>query len=388
MRRQRVEVPSKRQKREPGASRPQRQPQISPVSSLGVIQNQQLPRLERYYHARQLAVQVGNRRFGQLMRQIDLQRSPPEGDQADAEAGPKRQLSLINIFFNPTTREETALNRMIQYAGIHPQGPLSFLPDPTFQQRLYKSAGELLGQMQQYESFDKMPARLKAIVFALEQLNYDKIIDPRDEEWMAAREEGDPGMRNEHRTGSTSGYGADKWKCNKFVADAYASTEGAGIQNKYPLKKGGGTWGPQANDFARGNKMKNFPVNELSVLAEDGTHIVEVLEYDERGKVTAKYVLDGKIFKKKEKIKGKWVETGETRNPEDLEPGHAADIGDVVAFQNVEGGSGHTGLNIGNDLFISAMNSTEGVGIVSIKQHIDPSIWDQYGKVTFRQYGR
>jgi hypothetical protein len=388
MRRQRVQAPSTHQQRQPTAPRQYPQRSLSQRANLDIIQNQRIATSARVTHARLVAAQVGNRRFGQLMRQIDLQRSPPDGDQADKEAGPKRQMSLINIFFNPTTREETALNRMIQYAGIHPQGPLSFLPDPTFQQRLYKSAGELLQQMQQYESFEKMPARLQAIVFTLEQLNYDKIIDPRDEEWMAAREEGDPGMRNEHRTGSTSGYGADKWKCNKFVADAYASTEGAGIRNKYPLTKGGGTWGPQANDFARGNKMKNFPVNELSVLAKDGTHVVEVLEYDERGKVIAKYTLDGKIFKKMEKIKGKWVETGETRNPEDLEPGHAADIGDIVAFQNVEGGSGHTGLNIGNDLFISAMNSTEGVGIVSIKQHIDPSIWDQYGKVTFRQYGR
>ncbi len=352
--------------------------------SLAAIQHHQLPTSERHHYAHQLAQQIGNQRFGKLMRQIDLQRGPSDGDKV-----PKRELSLFNILFNPTTREETALNRMVQYGNLHPQGSIVGMPDSDFQTRVYKSAGELISEMQQYESFEKMPARLKAIVFALEQLNYDKVIDPQDEEWMTSRAEGAPGKRNESRTGSTSVFGPAAWKCNKLVADAYASTEGAGIRNKFPLKEGGGIWGPQANDLASGETLKNFPVSEMSMLAKDGTHIVEVLEYNDRGKVIAKYVLDGKVFKKHEKIKGKWVETGESRNPEDLQPGHAASIGDIVAFKNaVRGASGHTGLNLGNDLFISAMNSTEGVGIASIQDHIDPDVWDQYAQVTFRQYGK
>lgn len=384
MKRQRVEVQPPSKESLPPRSLRQQQSNLSPQTTLAAIQNPELSTAERYQHAHQLVQQIGNRRFGRIMSQIDLQRGPSDGDKA-----PKRELSFLNILFNPTTREETALNRMITYGSIHPQGPIVGSPDNTFQQRVYKSAGELLNQMQQYESFEKMPARLKAIVFALEQLNYDKVIDPQDEEWMTSRE-GSPGTRNEQRTGSTSAFGPTAWKCNKLVADAYASTEGAGLRKKFPLKEGGGIWGPQANDFASGSTLKNFPVKELSKLTDDGKSIAEVLEYNERGQVIAKYVVDGPVFKKYEKIKGKWEETGETRNPEDLAPGHSASIGDIVAFKNVvRGASGHTGLNLGNDLFISAMNSTEGVGIASIQDHINPDAgWDQYSQVTFRQYGK
>lgn len=358
------------------------------------LHNPYLPLIQRQQMAQQMAHQLGNRQAGVLLRQVatgSLQRDNPKAPAKEADA-PKRDL-------NPwlgQEREEKALFNLFLYALHHPQGPLDFMPDPGFGGRVLKSFFALEKQLEQHESFDKAPARLKAIIFALEELNVDAKIDPQDAMWMTSRE-GSPGERNPKRSGSTSAYGPSAWKCNKFVADAYASKDGAGVGKQYPLKtdkdeetgKVKGVWGPQANDLASGTKMKNFPVKEIQKIAEDGVNILEIVEYDDKGREIAIYKLDGKVFAKYEKQDGQWAKTGETKQPEELAPGFSADIGDIVSFKNVERGvSGHTGLNLGNDLFISALNATSGVGIVSISQHLDPDNWDKYSQVTFRRYGR
>ena len=294
------------------------------------------------------------------------------------------------IDFKGTSREEKALKRLQDYAVKFPKGPLTQAPDNNFGTRLQAAIADLKAEIEQTESFEKMPERLKGIVFTAEQLNLDPL-KVEDKEWMTTTSDGTTGGRSKSREGSTSSYGENSWKCNKFVADAYASTEGAGVRTNYPLTKdqNNNWWGPQANDLASGKNLTNFPMTELVKLAEDGQTIMEVDEYNKMGQVTAKYKLDGAVFKKYEKKDKNWIETKQTKKPDELEPGKTAYIGDIVAFHNAKKGvSGHTGLNLGHDLFISALNATSGVGILSIKMHLDRSSigWDTYNQVAFRSY--
>lgn len=286
-------------------------------------------------------------------------------------------------------RESNALKKLYDYAVLHgDKGPLG--DDQGFDQRLIKSVYQLRDQMAKAPSFKKMPARLKAIVFSAEQLNLTALkndeskVANKDLQWMNT--EGGP--RNPHRKGSTKSYGSATWKCNKMVADAYASEEGAGVKKKYPFYSGG-DWGFQANDLAlkTGKQIKHFPFSELVKLAKDGKTVVEIEEFDEDGKAVAKYELEKGVFQKYIKVDDKWEKTLETKNPDELEPGANAQLGDIVAFRNIaKGESGHTGLTLGNDLFISALNSTEGVGILSIKLHLNSDEWDHYDRATFRSF--
>jgi hypothetical protein len=364
---------------------------------------------------RQTAVLQMQHRYGNYYAQRWLNQNNDEGYKAISQPvfqkgliqtfdweGIKKWLELTLLPYKmpkQRSREEVALRRLYIYALSHPSGPLPHQSDAGFGNRLRQSVIELRNEMMQTETFDTMPTRLKAIVFAAEQLNMDPLKvdqgravenDPQDKEWMTSFG-GATGARNESRRGSTSAYGPTAWKCNKFVADAYASTEGAGIKKDYPLRqdKTKHWWGPQANELASGAKLNNFPHTELAKLARDGTTIIEVDEYDAKGRVIARYKLEGAVFQKYERQGKNWVKTITTKNPSDLEPGQLSKKGDIVSFRNIQrGASGHTGLNLGNDLFISALNATHGVGILSIKMHLDPGAWDKYDQVSFRSYSK
>jgi hypothetical protein len=246
--------------------------------------------------------------------------------------------------------------------------------------------------MERIQSFEKLPERYKAIVFAAEQINMGQLtpgnISQHDRQWMTTTDN-TTGAENKSRLGSVSRYGATSWKCNKFVADAYASTKGAGIKNKYPIKKDrrGQRWCPQANELASLKNFTNFPLEELVRIAKDGKSIVEINEYDNNGNAVAKYRLEGQIFRKYVKQRRNWQQTKITKQASELDPGSTANMGDIVSFHNVERGvSGHTGLYLGRDLFISALNATVGVGILSIKMHLEPKAWDKYDQITFRSF--
>lgn len=310
------------------------------------------------------------------------------------------------------TREEIALGKMLAYADKHPKGPMpghESTRDDTFSARLKRSAMRLKLQMEQHESFDKMPARLKALVFTLELLN---VSDVPDTEWMKTVRDAEGNVKTQggasaQVAGSVSRFGENAWKCNKLVADAFAGKEGASVKN-FPLGKDKNrlTWSPQANDFGgpgdrlhksswdedtqkmKGKTFTSFPKSELMKLSEDGTAVAEITAYGSDGKPVSVYRLQGKVYKKFEFVDGREVATAETKSLDEITPGNAAgQLGDIVAFESArKGTSGHMGLNLGEDLFISAMNSTQGVGILSIKMHVDPGVWDQYKHVTFRSH--
>ena len=213
---------------------------------------------------------------------------------------------------------------------------------------------------------------------------------------------GTTGGRNPAVSGSTGTYGHTSWKCNKLVADAYLAKGGGEIGKKnYPMYGSGKDrqWGYKASDLAAtvsggkpkleaGKELKRFPYSELLHLSADGTSVVEIDEFDDKGERVARYILSGSMFEKHVPDgTGGWTKTKDTRDPAELKPGEFAEAGDIVAFHSAEKGvSGHTGLNIGHDLFISAMNATEGVGILSVSLHINPSEWDRYDYVGYRRF--
>jgi hypothetical protein len=301
------------------------------------------------------------------------------------------------------SREATALRNILAYARLHwAAGPLG--DDPGFGLRLYVAALDLSGEFGDAASFEKLPPRLKAIVYSAEKLNLDPLggtVAAQNQEWMKT-DGGVVGGRSGKVPGSTGAYGANAWKCNKLVADAYLADEGGDIGNRnYPFYGKGRdrTWAYQANDLAAdvdgrgpklapGKELKHFPYTELAHLSADGTTVVEIDEFDDKGVRTARYILTGGVFEKHVPDgSGGWTKTAVTRDPANLTPGSMADAGDIVAFHSAERGeSGHTGLNLGYDLFISAMNATEGIGILSINRHVDPGTWDHYDYVGFRQF--
>lgn len=313
---------------------------------------------------------------------------PQQSEKADLKAGRKRSINP-----NGVQREEQILQRLVNYARSFPQGPLveildqkdketkDKVRDETFASRLEQVVIELTTEMEKADVFENLPERLKAIIFAIENLNLNPV-KQSDDKWM---KEG----TNPSRPGSSS-TNAGGWKCNKLTADAYASTEGSAIGDQYPFtRQNNRKEAYMANSLAITKHLSYFPYVELIKLQKDGNHIAEVEEYNEKGEVTARYILDKDVFIKEEKQEGKWIKTGETKSLNDLEPGRTAKIGDIVAFNNIQPNhSGHTGLNLGHDLFISALNITKGVGILSIKMHIDSSFWDHYSKVAFRSYNK
>ncbi|KRA32777.1 MULTISPECIES: hypothetical protein [unclassified Nocardioides] len=298
-------------------------------------------------------------------------------------------------------RAAAALKKMLDYAVLHGSaGPHG--DDSGFHVRLLAAVNDLAGEIAAVKTFDKLPARLQAIVFSAEKLNMDKVAgtpSAQNKLWMTTRP-GSEGASNPGVAGSTGRFGAESWKCNKLVADAYLARSGAAIgKSKYPFYGDDKAWSYKANDLAAdvdkgkarlepGKDLKHFPYSQLIHLAADGKSVAEIFEFDGRGKVIAKYLLAGGVFEKHVKnAKGAWEKTKETKNPEELEPGVFAQTGDLVSFHNKEKGeSGHTGLNVGHDLFISAMNATEGVGILSISLHMDASKWDHYDYVGFRSF--
>lgn len=301
------------------------------------------------------------------------------------------------------TRAAAALKKMLDYAVLHGSaGPHG--DDSGFHVRLFAAVNDLAGEVAAHKTFDKLPARLQAIVFSAEKLNMEKVAgtpSAQNKAWMKTDpDSGTEGAANPGVAGSTGAFGENAWKCNKLVADAYLAKSGAAIgKSKYPFYGSDKTWSYKANDLAAdvdkgqarlepGKELKHFPYSQLIHLAADGKTVAEIFEFDGRGKVIAKYLLAGGIFEKHVKnAKGKWEKTKETKNPEELEPGVFAQTGDLVSFHNKEkGASGHTGLNVGHDLFISAMNATEGVGILSISLHMDASKWDHYDYVGFRSF--
>ncbi|MQA25363.1 MAG: hypothetical protein GEU94_07810 [Micromonosporaceae bacterium] len=300
------------------------------------------------------------------------------------------------------TRESAALKHVISYARLHgPKGPLG--DDTHFDVRLYVVAFRLAKEILAHPSLDKLPPRLRAVVFAAEKLNLSPLragaASAANRAWMTSSG-GVVGGRNPAEKGSTGAFGPTAWKCNKLVADSYLATSGGDIgKKKYPFYGSDRTWAYQASDLAAtvskgepkltpGKDLKHFPYSELLRLSADGTAIAEIDEFDAKGTRVARYILSGGVFEKHVPDgAGGWKKTKDTRDPADLKPGQLADMGDIVAFHSaVKGVSGHTGLNLGNDLFISAMNATEGVGILSIKLHVDPSAWDRYDYVGFRSF--
>ncbi|WP_182376430.1 hypothetical protein [Nocardioides sp. WS12] len=300
-------------------------------------------------------------------------------------------------------RAAAALKKMLAYATLHGSaGPHG--DDSGFHVRLLAAVNDLAGEIAAVKSFDKLPARLQAIVFSAEKLNMEKVAgtpSAQNKSWMKTdTDSGTEGAKNPGVAGSTGAFGENAWKCNKLVADAYLAKSGGAIgKSKYPFYGSDKTWSYKANDLAAdvdkgtarlepGKELKHFPYSQLIHLAADGKSVAEIFEFDGRGKVIAKYLLAGGIFEKHIKnAKGQWEKTKETKNPEELQPGVFAQTGDLVSFHNqVKGASGHTGLNVGHDLFISAMNATEGVGILSISLHMDASKWDHYDYVGFRSF--
>lgn len=298
-------------------------------------------------------------------------------------------------------RAAAALGKMLGYADLHgSKGPHG--DDSGFHVRLLAAVNDLAGEVAAHKDFAALPDRLQAVVFAAEKLNMDKVAgtpSAQNKMWMTSRP-GSEGAENPGVPGSTGRFGAESWKCNKLVADAYLAKSGGAIgKSKYPFYGSDKTWSYKANDLAAtvsggrprlepGKDLKHFPYSELIHLAADGKTVAEIDEFDAAGKVVAKYVLSGGVFEKHVKDpKAGWLKTKETKDPAELQPGVFARTGDLVSFHNKEKGeSGHTGLNIGHDLFISAMNATEGVGILSISLHMDASRWDHYDFVGFRSF--
>ena len=302
------------------------------------------------------------------------------------------------------TREATALRNMDLYGTLHASGgPLG--DDPTFGLRLYLATLALGRHFLQVASFDDLSAGRKALIYTAEKLNLSPIksgtVDPADQAWMTTHG-GTSGGRNPAVSGSTGTYGHASWKCNKLVADAYLARTGGGVgKENYPFYGKGKErqWAYQASDLAatvargklkleEGKELKRFPYSELVHLSSDGTSIVEIDEFDAKGERVARYILAGGVFEKHVPDgKGGWTKTKDTRDPAELKPGEMAEAGDIVAFHSAEKGvAGHTGLNIGHDLFISAMNATEGIGILSVSLHINPSQWDRYDYVGYRKF--
>ncbi|MBW3665018.1 MAG: hypothetical protein KY469_18135 [Actinobacteria bacterium] len=355
---------------------------------------------------------VGNAAVAEL---VGLQRAPTSAvaQTSPSVAAPtvQRFLGLSQLFGAAAlvrlqkagrTREVTAVNNLTAYAALHgDKGPDG--TDKGFDGRLRKAAAELAQQMVTAPSFAKMPARLKAIVYSAEKLNLSPLksgsVAPENQQWMKTGG-GAAGARNPKVAGSTGAFGETRWKCNKLVADAYLAKSGGAIgKSKYPFYGSDRQWGYQANDLAAtvhrgkpqlksGGQLKHFPYSELAHLSADGTAVVEIDEFDAKGRHVARYILNGGVFEKHVPDgKGGFAKTKETKRPEELEPGKMAQLGDLVSFHSAEEGeSGHTGLNLGHDLFISAMNATEGIGVLSIKRHIDPSAWDRYDFVGFRRF--
>lgn len=342
-----------------------------------------------------LALQTlaGNRAVAQLVPTLGVQRF---------FGGVIRGSMLDTLDKKGRTREATAVRNLLAYAALHgDKGPHE--DDVGFDTRLRRATSNLLMQMQAAPSFEKLPARLKAIVYAAEKLNLTKVrtgaIDPANQQWMTSSG-GATGARNPGVAGSTGGFGEAAWKCNKLVADSYLAKSGGGIgKSRYPFYGKDQTWSYKASDLAatvhkgklqlkEGKELKHFPHSELVHLAADGKSIVEIDEFDRKGRHVAKYKLNGSVFEKHVPDgKGGWMSAKVTKSVAELEPGKMAALGDLVSFHSAKPGvSGHTGLNLGEDLFISAMNATEGVGVLSIKRHLDPSAWDHYDYVGFRQF--
>jgi hypothetical protein len=302
------------------------------------------------------------------------------------------------------SREATVLRNLEAYGALHASGgPLG--DDPSFGLRLYLATLALGRHFLQAPSFDDLPAGRKALVYAAEKLNLSALAtgaeDPADQMWMTTH--GDTtGGKNPAVGGSTGTYGPSSWKCNKLVADSYLAAKGAGVdKDHYPMYGKGRDrkWGYQASDLAAtvsrgklelaaGKELRHFPYSELRHLSADGSTVVEIDEFDAKGERVARYVLAGGVFEKHVMDgSGAWVKTKDTKDPAELQPGQLAEPGDIVAFHSAERGvSGHTGLNLGFDLFISAMNATEGVGILSASRHVDPATWDRYDYVGYRRY--
>jgi hypothetical protein len=308
---------------------------------------------------------------------------------APADPAKKRTLDLLN----GTSQDEQALRNLWSYAFAHPTGPLPGQPDGSFGQRLLTATLEIESEMERAESHDKLPPRLKAIVFAALEMNMDPLSgtdSDTDQRWMTSRS-GTVGQRNPGAPDSVSAFGDGAWKCNKMVTDSYATPKGGGVgRSNLPIKKSGsGWWGPQANDLASSSKLKNLVHTERDVLTDDGMSVAEHIAYDAKGNEIRKWVRDeaAGVYVEHEKKKGRWQTTGSTRPLADMEVGAQATAGDIVSFHNKEKGhSGHTGLFLGHDLFISALNATHGVGIVSIQMHLNPYEWDHYDQVSFRKY--
>jgi hypothetical protein len=315
---------------------------------------------------------------------------------------PEQQARLLES--RGRTREALALRSLDAYGALHASGgPLG--DDPTFGFRLYLATLSIGRQFFKAPSFDDLPAGQKALIYAIEKLNLSSIktgtVDPTDQAWMTTHE-GTTGGKNVAVGGSTGTYGPSSWKCNKLVADSYLAKEGGSIgKENYPMYGSGKErkWGYKASDLAAtvsggklklepGKDLKHFPYSELVHLSSDGSSIVEIDEFDPKGERVARYILSGGMFEKHVPDgKGGWTKTKETRDPSELKPGEMAEAGDIVAFHSAEKGvSGHTGLSLGHDLFISAMNATEGVGILSVSRHIDPATWDRYDFVGYRRF--
>jgi cell wall-associated NlpC family hydrolase len=308
---------------------------------------------------------------------------------APADPAKKRTLDLLN----GSSDDEQALRNLWSYAFAHPTGPLPDQPDASFGQRLMTATLAIKSEMERAESHDKLPPRLQAIVFAALEMNMDPLSgtdSDADQRWMTTRP-GSVGQRNPGASDSVSGFGEGAWKCNKMVTDSYATAKGAGVgRSNLPIKKSdSGWWGPQANDLAGSGKLKNLVHAERDVLTDDGLSVAEHIAYDAKGNELRKWVRDegAGVYVEYEKQKGRWQATGATRPLADMELGAQASAGDIVSFHNKEkGASGHTGLFLGQDLFISALNATHGVGIVSVQMHLNPNAWDHYDQVSFRKY--
>lgn len=341
---------------------------------------------------------IGNAQTGKVIQGPAVQRFLPDISKLGGMA------LVAALASSGRTREATAVKNLLAYAALHGgKGPLG--DDKGFDKRLNGAAFGLAKEMVSHPSFQKLPARLKAITYSAEKLNLSPLksgaVDPDQQQWMTSRG-GVTGAANAPVPGSTGKYGESAWKCNKLVADAYLAKGGGAIgKGKFPFYSDG-KWSYQANDLAArvwkgvlslkaGKELKHFPYSELLILSKDGTAVVEVDEFDAKGKRASRYILNGGIFEKHVPHDGGWKKTKETKTPAELQPGVHAERGDMVSFFNAErsGGrreSGHTGLNLGNDLFISALNATEGIGVLSIARHIDPGAWDKYAYVGFRRF--
>lgn len=171
---------------------------------------------------------------------------------------------------------------------------------------------EVMTQFEQVldEHSSNLPPRLLALKWAL-----DTYLEGDGQEEYA------PYTKSEQKTGSVSLFPAESYKCNKFVADAYASGskvglsigndwEGAGTGKGYPAKRDGAyIWPPMANRLAALNENLRSLTNARNL-----------------------------------------------RQPQ--EPKSAPELGDILAFPS-DGIHGHSALYLGRDLIISA----KGVGL-------------------------